>query len=738
MSNIFHKTFVGDDNHAITANPNTTGAPYADIASRDADSAFNTTSANVDKVIRVTDADGSGNLGYFILTSITPTWKEITNTTGDEWTELSDTPSSISAGLIVQGNSAGTALEFGQALDTTDSPTFLSALLSGAVNNVSLDLSSTTGALRLNRLTTTQRDALTPLQGMSIFNTTTLQIEDYNGTAWLGAIGPDEWTELTDTPGSISAGLSVQGNVGGTALEFGQALNAGDSPTFLDVNVTGEYKQDGATILTGDSTLFNLFAGFDAGGAITTGSGITAIGHEALKANTEGDNNTALGNAALKENTTGTDNVGVGGGALENNILGRRNIVIGVAAGASLVSAALAGENTLIGYNTGGGLTTGVQNTIIGANVSGLSSSLSNNIILADGAGVIRLQINSSGNIIIGADFATDVNIVSSSNAYQIGGTTILTEDSSIFNLSVGFGAGVSHSGAAMQNVSVGTSALNANLDGGSNVAIGYQALLVNTSGVSNTAVGDKSLKANILGERNTALGSAAGTDIVSANTTGDNTLIGYNCGAGITTGIQNTVIGANVTGLSPTLSNNVILADGSGAIRLQFDSSGDGIIGGRVEVDDPTGAQDAATKNYVDTLTADISCKVTKSADQTTSNNTDTIVTWDQEDYDTDGMHDNATNNSRITIITAGKYSATVQFVWIGDSNGDRVVRIMKNSANVGVINKLASGSSQGIVTFVGDLVVNDILEIEVRQTSGGNLDLKSGTMYFEAHKIN
>jgi hypothetical protein len=49
-----------------------------------------------------------------------------------------------------------------------------------------LELESTTGALLVPRLTTTQRDALTPVKGMIIYNTTADQFEGYQGAvaAW--------------------------------------------------------------------------------------------------------------------------------------------------------------------------------------------------------------------------------------------------------------------------------------------------------------------------------------------------------------------------------------------------------------------------------------------------------------------------------------------------------------------------------------------------------------------------
>lgn len=53
------------------------------------------------------------------------------------------------------------------------------------VTSALLDLTSTTGALMLPRMTTTQRDALTQAAGMMIYNTTTTNFEGYDGTSWV-------------------------------------------------------------------------------------------------------------------------------------------------------------------------------------------------------------------------------------------------------------------------------------------------------------------------------------------------------------------------------------------------------------------------------------------------------------------------------------------------------------------------------------------------------------------------
>jgi hypothetical protein len=48
----------------------------------------------------------------------------------------------------------------------------------------------------------------------------------------------------------------------------------------------------------------------------------------------------------------------------------------------------------------------------------------------------------------------------------------------------------------------------------------------------------------------------------------------------------------------------------------------------------------------------------VTKAADQTAANyTTRTAIAWDSESYDTDSIHDNVTNNSRLTVPSGVSY---------------------------------------------------------------------------------
>ena len=88
---------------------------------------------------------------------------------------------------------------------------------------------------------------------------------------------------------------------------------------------------------------------------------------------------------------------------------------------------------TADGGNTGRGITTGSYNTILGAQVTGLASNLSYNIILASGNGQIREQIDASG-------VATFTSTAASSNA--VTNALILSHEYSSA-AAAGLGAGI-------------------------------------------------------------------------------------------------------------------------------------------------------------------------------------------------------------------------------------------------------------------------------------------------------
>lgn len=108
----------------------------------------------------------------------------------------------------------------------------------------------------------------------------------------------------------------------------------------------------------------------------------------------------------------------------------------------------------------------------------------------------------------------------------------------------------------------------------------------------------------------------------------------------------------------------------------------------------------------------------------QTISTSTFTVLAADQENYDTDAMHSTSTNNSRLTCVTAGKYTvwSTVQKA---DSNSTNrcVSRFLVNGTTAYIGATLASASfwSASVVRTI-TLAVDDYVECEVWQDSGGN----------------
>jgi hypothetical protein len=158
--------------------------------------------------------------------------------------------------------------------------------------------------------------------------------------------------------------------------------------------------------------------------------------------------------------------------------------------------------------------------------------------------------------------------------------------DLTVNSLTIGKGGG-----AVAANVAIGISALVSNTTGNYSVAIGLAALSSNTSGGYNTAIGASALTVNITGYNNTAIGyaslnyntgaynTAIGSNSLGNNTTGyQNTAVGPQAGLSITTGSNNTIIGAYAG--TATLSNNIVLADGAGNVKYQWDGTSNTFTG--------------------------------------------------------------------------------------------------------------------------------------------------------------
>jgi len=157
----------------------------------------------------------------------------------------------------------------------------------------------------------------------------------------------------------------------------------------------------------------NIAIGFKALSAITTASNNIAVGRNAMSNKTAGSNNTVIGYNALTSGT-GSNNSVLGSGALGVST-GENNTAVGFEA----LHQSTGNGNIGIGYSSGRSLVTGNYNVIIGNSLASSIDGTSNNIIISDGEGNIRIQSNSDGTVTIPATVSSTSTIT---GALVVGG----------------------------------------------------------------------------------------------------------------------------------------------------------------------------------------------------------------------------------------------------------------------------------------------------------------------------
>jgi len=245
------------------------------------------------------------------------------------------------------------------------------------------------------------------------------------------------------------------------------------------------------------------------------------------------------------------------------------------------------------------------------ANAAGLYTNMTNGLQLAvdangapirfmlgNGNPTTRMTLTASGRLLIGTTTESTYEL-------DVVGDIRSTLDANINGLTVGKGGGsvasntavgisvISGTATGTQNTGVGNTALRDLSSGSSNTAVGQAAGRATTTGANNVFMGFAAGIVNVSGGNNTALGTYAGYSLTGSSNTylgyyagfdatsgSGNTIVGNETGRGITTGNYNTIIGANVSGLSSSLSNTIILADGQGNQRLYIDNIGEVGIG--------------------------------------------------------------------------------------------------------------------------------------------------------------
>ena len=157
-----------------------------------------------------------------------------------------------------------------------------------------------------------------------------------------------------------------------------------------------------------------------------------------------------------------------------------------------------------------------------------------------------------------------------------------------------------------------------------------------------------------------------------------------------------------------------------------------------------PTTDFEAATKKYVDdnaglgggtsTGATDISCKMSGASKNSSTANSLQVVDFSTTDFDTDLMHDNLVNNSRITIKTAGKYqiNATSEF-----ANNKTATIVLRKNGSIDLAGNAGGNSGNGefrAVSFMDAFEVGDYIETLIG-SANSNTDVTN--IAFSAHKL-
>lgn len=436
--------------------------------------------------------------------------------------------------------------------------------------------------------------------------------------AWTRATDLDTWTEAIGykvqvSEGTVWAGMSFSSaalasgtigttsyywNTSGSAIGDGSNYNTANGLNALSAATTGYYNVAGGAyaLLVNTTGNSNTANGYKTLYANTSGTQNTAIGNQALLANATNSYNTAVGSYALYSNAGGAQGTAVGAGALYSNTTASFNVAVGQD---SLRLNTTGGPNVAIGTSALYNNTTGYYNVASGYQALKLNTTGDSNVA----NGYQALYSNTTGyyNTAVGRE-ALYSNTANENTAY--GYKSLYSNTTGAQNTANGRGALYSNS-TASENTATGFNSLYLNTTGYDNTANGYLALYSNTTGFNNTATGmdalysnttgfyntstgSYALYANLIGSYNTATGhnalrfstgdsdTAIGYRALYNNTTGfQNIGVGYNAGNAITTGNYNVVIGSYPSTAIAALSNNILLADGQGNLRMQIDSAG-------------------------------------------------------------------------------------------------------------------------------------------------------------------
>lgn len=181
----------------------------------------------------------------------------------------------------------------------------------------------------------------------------------------------------------------------------------------------------------------------------------------------------------------------------------------------------------------------------------------------------------------------------------------------------------------------------------------------------------------------------------------------------------------ANIDGLLTTTGDTYYASAAGTPARLGIGSTGQVVtVAGGV----PTWATPSSTPTFV-------GCSLYNSTTLSFANNTETIITYDSEYFDTHGFHESVTNPSRITIPTGygGKYLISAANRWVQNSNGSRNMNLYVNNNSVVDMMNLPGNSvtlSYCFRSLIYTLNAGDFIQIRASQNTGNTWDMYNRTI--------
>jgi hypothetical protein len=312
---------------------------------------------------------------------------------------------------VLVGDEAGTAITTGDhnvaigfsALDAEDGGTASVAIGSYALSNQNADGnnyntavgyvagSDITSGVQNTLIGAAAGDALTDADNNVALGYASLSAEtNNNGNTAIGAealmsqnVGGGG--DARNTAVGFAAGTSVTSGIKNTLIggRSGDALINADSNVAVGESALGSDTYGSGSVAIGDSALysqnftsaatsFNTAVGYAAGNSTTTGQSNVFVGYNSGQFNSTGYENTFVGS-------------GAGTGVTGARITGSSNTAVGQGAGNDLQGAV--SDNTFLGANAGGQVTTGAYNTFLGSGAGLKVATGGTNICIGGAAG---------------------------------------------------------------------------------------------------------------------------------------------------------------------------------------------------------------------------------------------------------------------------------------------------------------------------------------------------------------